>query len=66
LLLPPKVATRRSSKIARSPLGLVDFACINEPWMWQEALKRKDTNNWKEVADEEYRTIMKNETWDFT
>jgi hypothetical protein len=38
-------------------LGLVDFACvtpIEKPLMWQEALKRKNTNKWKEDIDEEY------------
>jgi len=39
----PKVATRRSSRIAKAPLKLVDFSCIvaiYEPLMWQEALIR--------------------------
>jgi hypothetical protein len=39
----PKVATRRSSRIARAPLKLVDFSCIvaiDEPLMWDEVLIR--------------------------
>jgi hypothetical protein len=37
----PKVATRRSSRIAKAPSKLVIFSCIvaiDEPLMWQEAL----------------------------
>jgi hypothetical protein len=37
VVVAPKVATRRSSRIVEAPLGLVDFACviaIDEPWMW--------------------------------
>ncbi len=37
-----KVATRRSSRITRAPLKLVDFSCIitiNEPLMWQAFIR---------------------------
>jgi hypothetical protein len=39
----PKLATRKSSRIARAPLSLVDFTrivAIDEPLMWQEVLIR--------------------------
>jgi len=41
VVITPKVATRRSSWIARAPSRLVDFSCIlaiDEPLKWQEAL----------------------------
>jgi hypothetical protein len=57
VVITPKITTRRSSRIARAPSRLVDFACIvgiDKPLMWQEVLMKEDANKWKEIADEKY------------
>jgi hypothetical protein len=39
----PKVATRRSSRVAKAPWRLVDFSCIvaiDETFMWEEVVIR--------------------------
>ena len=37
---------------------------INEPRSIEEALTGDCTKEWKEAADEEYKPLMENETWD--
>jgi hypothetical protein len=46
-------------------LGLLDYACVvamDEPLTWKEAFKRGDMKKWKEVTNEKYCALMKNET----
>jgi hypothetical protein len=51
---------RTFSKIIRTPLRLVDFACIvaiDEPLMWQDLFKREDIGKWKKITNE-YCALM--------
>jgi len=48
----PKVTTRRSLRIARTPLGLVGFACvtiINKPLKCKKLSKKKTPTNRKKL-----------------
>lgn len=53
--------------MSRAPLGLIDFAyvvVVDEPLIWEEAIKAQDVTKWKKVVDEKYYALMKNETQD--
>jgi hypothetical protein len=60
-----KVTTRKSLKMSRTPLRLIDFSCAttsDEPLMWEEVIEKQDDDKWKKTIDEKYCTLMKNET----
>ena len=61
------VGLRRSSRQIRPPSRYDDYAlmsnAMNEPMNYKQA---KDKEEWVEAMNEEYNSIMKNQTWELT
>jgi hypothetical protein len=55
--------------VAGTPHNLKDYTCVatmDEPISFIEALQKEDGEKWRAMADEKYKSLMKNNIYELT
>ncbi len=63
------MSTKKSTQVAGTPHSLMDYTCVatmDEPISFIEALQKEDGEKWRAMANEKYKLLMKNNTYELT
>jgi hypothetical protein len=61
-----QLPTRKLTRVVGTPHNLMDYACVvamGEPISFIKNLQKEDAEKWKTIVDEEYKLMMKNNTY---